>query len=169
MALEPWLYRLALEAIAEMRARMQELEEPVHLEDSRRRQNERASDEAVLQFHQADEGWTRESTIADRRVADPEQNTYSDEMIALVQGALSGVDRTDREAFLLYGIEGFSLNEIASITGRHAEAVRESVERARECVRKAPTVAREFHKDLFVKTRDLGIQIAKENRDDDTG
>ncbi|MGA9529532.1 MAG: sigma-70 family RNA polymerase sigma factor [Terriglobales bacterium] len=153
MALEPWLYRLALEAISEMRARMQELEEPVHLEDSRRRQNERASDEAVLQFHQADEGWTRESTIADRRVSDPEQSTYSDEMTALVQGALSGVDRTDREAFLLYGIEGFSLNEIASITGRHAEAVRESVERARECVRKAPNVAREFHKDLFVKTQ----------------
>ena len=153
MALEPWLYRLALEAIAEMRARMQELEEPVHLEDSRRRQNESASDEAVLQFHQADEGWTRESTIADRRASDPEQNAYSDEIIALVQGALSGVDRIDREAFLLYGIEGFSLNEIASITGRHAEAVRESVERARECVRQTPTVAREFQKDLFVKAR----------------
>jgi RNA polymerase sigma factor (sigma-70 family) len=86
-------------------------------------------------------------------VTDPEQNTYSDEIIALVQGALSGVDRTDREAFLLYGIEGFSLNEIASITGRHAEAVRESVERARECVRQTPTVAREFQKDLFVKAR----------------
>jgi len=34
-------------------------------------------------------------------------------MIALVQAALSGVDRTDREAFLLYGMEGFSLSEIA--------------------------------------------------------
>lgn len=153
MALEPWLYRLALEAIGEMTARVRELEEPVHLQDSRRRQNVQASDEPALQFHQADEGWTRESVIADRRVADPEQTAYSDEMIAIVQSALSGVDRTDREAFLLYGMEGFSLNEIASITGRHPEAVRESVERARDCVRKAPTVAREFHKDLFVKSR----------------
>ncbi len=153
MALEPWLYRLALEAIGEMTARLEEIESPVHLEDSRRRQNVEASDEPALQFHQADEGWTRESSIADRRVADPEQNTYSDEMTALVHSALRGVDRTDREAFLLYGMEGFSLNEIASITGRHAEAVRESVERARDCVRKTPTVAREFQKEHFVKTR----------------
>jgi RNA polymerase sigma factor (sigma-70 family) len=153
MALEPWLYRLALEAIREMMARLEELESSVHLEDSRRKQNVRASDEAVLQFHQPDEGWTRESSIADRRVADPEQGLYSDEVTALVEGALGGVDRTDREAFLLYGIEGFSLNEIASITGRHPEAVRESVERARNCVRKAPAVAREFEKDLFTKHR----------------
>jgi RNA polymerase sigma factor (sigma-70 family) len=145
MTLEPWLYRLALEAIAEMTAHLHE--------DSRRRQNVQASDEAVLQFHQADEGWTRESTIADWRVASPEQNTYSDEMDALVQSALEGVDRIDREAFLLYGIEGFSLTEIASITGRHSEAVRESVQRARECVRNTPNVAREFQKDLFVASR----------------
>jgi RNA polymerase sigma factor (sigma-70 family) len=153
LALEPWLYRLALESIGEMSARLRELEEPVHLEDSRRKQNVQASDEVNLQFHQADEGWTRESTIADSRVADPEQSAYSEEMMALVHGALRDVDRTDREAFLLYGIEGFSLNEVASITGRHPEAVRESVERARDCVRKTPTVARELQKDHFLKTR----------------
>jgi len=153
LALEPWLYRLALEAITEMTARLQELEEPVHLEESRRKQNVQASDEPALQFHQADEGWTRESTIADRRITSPEQSAYSDEMSALVQSALHGVDRTDREAFLLYGMEGFSLNEVASITGRHPEAVRESVERARDCVRNAPSLAKEFQKDLFVKTR----------------
>lgn len=153
MALEPWLYRLALEAIGEMTARLHELESPVALEDSRRPPNVLASDEATLQFHQADEGWTRESAIPDRRVATPEQTTYSDEMVALVQVALEGVDRTDREAFLLYGIEGFSLNEISSITGRHPEAVRESVQRARDCVRNAPSLAREFHQDPFVKAR----------------
>ncbi|MGZ5944665.1 MAG: sigma-70 family RNA polymerase sigma factor [Isosphaeraceae bacterium] len=153
MALEPWLYRLALEAIAEMTARLEELGSSVHLEDSSRRQNVQASDEPALQFHQADEGWTRESVIADRRVANPEQNAYSDEMFALVQAALTGVNRTDREAFLLYGIEGFSLNEIAAITGRHPEAVRESVQRARDCVRSAPSLAKEFNHDLFVKAR----------------
>jgi len=153
LALEPWLYRLALEAIGEMTARLQELDLPVHLEDSGRPQNVEAPDEATLQFHQADEGWTKESVIADRRVASPEQSAYSDEMVALVESALEGVDRTDREAFLLYGIEGFSLNEIASITGRHAEAVRESVQRARDCVRGAPSMVKEFPKELFVRTR----------------
>jgi RNA polymerase sigma factor (sigma-70 family) len=153
MALEPWLYRLGLEAINEMTARLHELDSPVRLEGSRRKQNVQASDEAALQFHQADEDWTRESAIADRRVANPEQTAYSDEVVALVQVALEGVDRTDREAFLLYGIEGFSLDEIASITGRHAEAVGESVQRARECVRNAPIVAREFHRAPFVVAR----------------
>jgi RNA polymerase sigma factor (sigma-70 family) len=155
LSLEPWLYRLALEAMKEMTARLQELESPdaLHLEASRRRQNVQGSDEAALQFHQPDEGWTRESAIPDRRVSTPEQAAYSDEMIALVQAALRGASRTDREAFLLYGIEGFSLNEIAAITGRHVEAVRESVQRARDCVRSAPSIASEFHQELLVKTR----------------
>ena len=79
---------------------------------------------------------------------------------ALVQAALYGVNRTDREAFLLYGMEGFSLNEIASITGRHPEAVRESVQRARECVRNSPPVAREFEKDLVVNSRNAGSRTS---------
>ncbi len=153
LALEPWLYRLALQAMNEMTARLHELESPVYLEDSRRRQNVQASDEVALQFHQPDEGWTRESAIPDRRVSTPEQNASSDQMIALVQAALRGADRTDREAFLLYGMEGFSLDEIAAITGRHVEAVRESVQRARDCVRNSPSIASEFHHELLVKTR----------------
>ena len=149
LALEPWLYRLAMQAMDEMITRLHEVESPVHLEDSRRKQNVLASDEPSLQYHQPDEGWTRESVIPDRRVATPEQATYSDEVIALVEAALRGADRTDREAFLLYGIEGFSLNEIAVITGRHPEAVRESVQRAREQVRNAPSVAHEFSNELL--------------------
>jgi RNA polymerase sigma factor (sigma-70 family) len=153
LSLEPWLYRLALQAMNEMTARLHELESPVHLEESRRRQNVEASDEPGLQFHQPDEGWTRESSIPDRRVSTPEQAAYSDEMIALVEAALRGADRTDRETFLLYGIEGFSLGEIAAITGLHPEAVRESIQRARDCVRRAPSIASEFPQALLVKTR----------------
>jgi RNA polymerase sigma factor (sigma-70 family) len=125
----------------------------VHLEESNRRQNVLASDEPALQFHQPDEGWTRESSIPDRRVSTPEQALYSDEVIALVQAALRGADRADREVFLLYGIEGFSLDEISAITGRPAEAVRVSVERARDCIRMAPSIASEFHNDVLVRTR----------------
>lgn len=152
LALEPWLYRLAMQAMDQMSAHLAEAES-IHLEDSRRRQNVEASDEVSLQYHQPDEGWTRESAIADRRVTTPEQEVYSDEMIALVQAALSGVDRTDREAFLLYGMEGFSLSEIAAITGRHPDAVRESIQRARKCVRSAPSVANEFAKEVVTRTR----------------
>ncbi len=153
LTLEPWLYRLALQAMNEMTKRLEELGSSVHLEDSQRRPNVEASDEPALQFHQPDESWTRESAIPDRRLSTPEQAAYSDEVVALVQAALGGATRTDREAFLLYGIEGFSLGEIAAITGRHLEAVRESVQRARDCVRNAPSIANEFPYELLVKTR----------------
>jgi RNA polymerase sigma factor (sigma-70 family) len=157
MSLEPWLYRLAIQAMNEMTARLEELQSPgtLHLEESSRQPNSEASDEASLQFHQPDERFTQENAIGDRRVSTPEEAAYSDEMTALVQGALSGVDRTDREAFLLYGVEGFSLNEVADITGRHPEAVRESVQRARDCVRTAPSIASEFSHELLVKHRTL--------------
>jgi RNA polymerase sigma factor (sigma-70 family) len=153
LALEPWLYRLALDSMREMSAHLQDVPSSVHLEESRRRQNVQASDESALQFHQPDEGWTRESSIPDRRVSTPEQTLYSDEIIALVQAALRGADRADREVFLLYGIEGFSLDEISAITGRPQEAVRASVERARDHIRMAPSIADEFHNDVLVRTR----------------
>jgi len=153
LTLEPWLYRLAMQAMDEMSASSSEQQSSIHLQEGRRPQNVRASDEPALQFHQPDEGWTRESSIADRRVVSPEQSAYSDEMSGLIEVALRGADRADREAFLLYGMEGFSLPEIAAITGRHPEAVRESIQRARERVRSSPSVAGEFHKELLSKTR----------------
>jgi RNA polymerase sigma factor (sigma-70 family) len=153
LALEPWLYRLAMQVMDEISANADSDTDSIHLEESRRRQNVQGSDEVTLQYHQPDEGWTRESSIADRRITTPEQALYSDEMLALVHTALKEADRTDREAFLLYGMEGFSLPEVASITGRHPEAVRESVERARDLIRNAPSMAHEFPKELLTKTR----------------
>ena len=72
LALEPWLYRLALRAIDELGTPTQDSAGSVHLEDSARVRNVRASDEAELQFHQPDETLTAENVIADRRTATPE-------------------------------------------------------------------------------------------------
>ena len=68
MALESWLYRLAIHAIGDLLARSSDNVVSVHLEDSARMPNVRASDEPELQFHQPDETLTKESVIADRRV-----------------------------------------------------------------------------------------------------
>jgi DNA-directed RNA polymerase specialized sigma24 family protein/ribosome-associated translation inhibitor RaiA len=152
LAIEPWLYHLAIQVMNEMNALSAERESTVHLEDSRRRQNVEASDEPVLQFHQPDEAWTKESSIADWRVTTPEQARYSFEVVSLVQSALKNVDRTDREAFLLYGIEGFSVPEIAAITGRQEQAVQDSIARAAALVRSTPSVAHEFRQLHIKKT-----------------
>jgi RNA polymerase sigma factor (sigma-70 family) len=152
LALEPWLYRLAMRALNDLANDSREITTPVHLEDSARRPNVRASDEPELQFHQPDETLMAESVIADRRVPTPEEVAYSDEMITLVQAALLGMNPADRDAFILYGIEGFSVEEIAAIVDRKPEEVRASIANAREHVRKSPSMANEFRDKLLQNT-----------------
>jgi RNA polymerase sigma factor (sigma-70 family) len=141
LALEPWLFHLALRAIEDLSRRSPESVDSVHFEDSARKRNVHASDEAELQFHQPDETLTGEDIIADRRAATPEDIASSDEMITLVQLALEGVARPDRESFILHAVEGFSMEEIAAITDRKPDDVRSSITTAREHLRHSASLA----------------------------
>ena len=141
LALEPWLYRLAMRAIDQMSSGADEHNGNVHLEDSARKRNVKGSDEPELQFHQPDEAILGETVIADRRVSTPEQIASSDEMLRLVEVALRGTDRSAREAFILYAIEGFTPVEIAAITDRTLDDVRASVSLAQEHLRKSAMFA----------------------------
>lgn len=141
LALEPWLYRLAMHAIDQMASGTDEHNGNVHLEDSARKRNVKGSDEPELQFHQPDEAILGETVIADRRVSTPEQIASSDEMLRLVEVALRGTDRSAREAFILYAVEGFTPDEIAAITDRSLDDVRASVTVAQEHLRKSAMFA----------------------------
>ncbi len=149
LALEPWLYRLALHAIGDLAAHDHEEVPSVHLEDSARRQNVRASDEPVLQFHQPDETLTEENVIPDRGTATPEDIADNDEMVTLVQYALEGLDRNDREVFLLHGIEGFTIEEISAITDRKPDDIQSSIAVAREHLRRSAPIASRFKERLL--------------------
>jgi DNA-directed RNA polymerase specialized sigma24 family protein/ribosome-associated translation inhibitor RaiA len=138
LALEPWLYRLAMRALDEIASQEREGNGNVHLEESVRKRNVKASDEAELQFHQPDETFSEETVIADKRVSTPEQIASCDEMLRLVEGALRGADRRAREAFILYAVEGFTDDEIAVITDRTPDDVRASVAVAQELLKKSP-------------------------------
>jgi RNA polymerase sigma factor (sigma-70 family) len=144
LALEPWLYRLAQRSLDDLANGSWELASSVHLEDSTRTPNVKASDEAELQFHQPDEVMLEENVIPDRRIATPEQAAYSDEVFKLVEAAMSGMQLPQREAFLLYGVEGFSVEETAAILDLPPEDVRLCIANAREHVRKFPSLAHEF-------------------------
>jgi DNA-directed RNA polymerase specialized sigma24 family protein/ribosome-associated translation inhibitor RaiA len=144
LALEPWLYHLAMRALDELSRPDGTNGSAVHLEDSARKQNVRASDEPELQFHQPDEAVTEETIIADGRVATPEQIVGSDEMMRLIASALRDVSPVDREAFLLHAIEGFGIDEISSITGIPPDLVLNSVSAARAHLRQSPTLVRQF-------------------------
>jgi RNA polymerase sigma factor (sigma-70 family) len=141
LALEPWLYHLAIRAIDDLISQAEDSISDIHLEVSARTQNVSASDEPWLQFHQPDETLTEENIIPDRGVATPEEIAYSNEMIDLLQFALRRASRSDREAFILHAIEGFTVDEIASITDRKPELIRSSIGAARETVRRSMSQA----------------------------
>jgi RNA polymerase sigma factor (sigma-70 family) len=144
LALEPWLYRQALRALDQLSHAEESNGNAIHLEDSARRPNVKASDEAELQFHQPDESITGETVIPDARVATPEQIMASDELLRLIASALRDLGSEPREAFILHAMEGFTVDEIVAITGQSAERVLTYVSLARDHLRKAPGLATQF-------------------------
>ena len=145
LALEPWLYRLALRALDDLTRTDESDGHAVHLEDSARPRNVKGSDEPELQFHQPDESITGATVIPDVRIATPEQILASDEMLRLIASALRDLGSAPREAFILHALEGFSVEEIVAITGHSPGLIRAFISAARDHLRKAPGLAREFH------------------------
>jgi RNA polymerase sigma factor (sigma-70 family) len=129
--IEPWLYRLAREAIDQVSADDGDTGD-VPLDRHHGTQNVQASDEARLQFHQPDEKLLEEDFIADGHAGNPEEMMARGELIKLVQLALRDSRRADREAFILYAVEGFDQEEIAAITGHTLEEVGTSIRKSRE-------------------------------------
>jgi DNA-directed RNA polymerase specialized sigma24 family protein len=144
LALEPWLYRLALQSLRKLSSQDESNGNAVHLEDSARPRNVKGSDEAELQFHQPDEMFTGETIIPDDRVATPEQIIASDETLTLIASSLRDLGAERREAFVLYALEGFEIDEIAAITSRPAENVLASVSIARDHLKGVPGLSRQF-------------------------
>ncbi len=141
--IEPWLYRLASEAIDRISASDGD-QRDIPLERSHGTQNVQASDESRLQFHQPDEKLLEEDTIADGHAGNPEEMTARGELIAVVQLALRDAQRPDREVFILYAVEGFAEEEIATITNHTLEEVHASIRKARQHLQRALPI-----KDLF--------------------
>ena len=103
MKLEPWRYKLAKQAMHRL-----------GLEN------------------QGERYVAQENVIPDPAGDTPEELAARRELISLVETTLRNAGRNEREAFILYTIEGFTLEEIADITNRSVEEVRASIRRARE-------------------------------------
>ncbi|HEY3929982.1 MAG TPA: sigma-70 family RNA polymerase sigma factor [Candidatus Koribacter sp.] len=136
LRLEPWLYRLSIEAVDRL-ARADGSGGNVPLDHPESLREESGSDENVLQFHQPDDDLSSRSITANEQIASPEDLAAKDEMITLVERTLRDAGRQEREAFILYTIEGFTVDEIADITQRSAEEVKKGVHSAREHLKKA--------------------------------
>jgi RNA polymerase sigma factor (sigma-70 family) len=141
IALEPWLYRLSRSAMDRLGNQLDSGEHSVRLHEADRRPVADVDNEEMLQFYHPDESVTNENLIADRRGSTPEDDASRDELMAMVERALRDATPDQREAFLLFTLEGFRLAEIASIMEHTSEQVQHDIKVAREHLRRSLVAA----------------------------
>ena len=131
MRLEPWLYRLALEAIDRLASSNGD-EGRISLERGSATEEAHKTGEPSAQFDEPEEPVYVESAIVDSTAQTPEDLAARNELIERVERSLRDAGRNQREAFILYTIEGFTIDEIADITSHSAEQVRADIRSARD-------------------------------------
>jgi RNA polymerase sigma factor (sigma-70 family) len=136
MRLEPWLYRLAVDAIGHLASGNGD-EGRMPLQRSPENGEARTTDEPVADFSQPEERLYVENAIVDSTGQSPEDIAARNELIELVERSLRDAGRDQREAFILYTIEGFTVEEIADITTHPPQQVRTHISAAREHLQKA--------------------------------
>jgi RNA polymerase sigma factor (sigma-70 family) len=130
--LEPWLYKLANQAIDRLSAPSGDgYTIPVE------RSTEKQQFRNTLRARQKDAFLYDENAIGDADSDNPEELAARSELISLVENTLREAGRNELETFILYTVEGFTLEEIADITGLNVSQVRESIANARERLRQS--------------------------------
>jgi RNA polymerase sigma factor (sigma-70 family) len=152
LSLESWFYRLALQAIRRL-AQANADTANVSLDAPAGVQNVTGSDENLLQYHQPDDSLQEESVIRDQNVRTPEEIVASEEMVAQLDFVLHEVKAEDREAFVLYALEGFTVEEIAKITDKSPDRIRKSIHHARERIQQKLPPQNELRRSLLRHSR----------------
>jgi RNA polymerase sigma factor (sigma-70 family) len=149
---EGWFHRMALQAIRRLVHDNADIAN-ISLDAPAGIQNVTGSDENVLQYHQPDDSLPEESVIRDENVRTPEEIMAGDEMVAQLDVVLRGVHSNDREAFVLFTLEGFTVDEISRLAGRSTEQVRQSIHHARTHIQQKLPMQNQLRKSLLHHSR----------------
>ena len=149
---ESWFHRLALQAIRRLIHDNADTGN-ISLDAPAGIQNVTGSDENVLQYHQPDDSLPEESVIRDQNVRTPEEIMAGDEMVAQLDLVLREVQPQDREAFVLFTLEGFTVEEIARLMDRQVEQIRQSVQHARTHIQQKLPSQNELRRSLLHHSR----------------
>jgi RNA polymerase sigma-70 factor (ECF subfamily) len=84
-----------------------------------------------------DQSCTGEHLMAQHPHVDPEQQTQTRELHALLEWAIDGLPDGAREVFVLREVEGLSTLEVADLLGVSQDAVKTRLSRARAALRRA--------------------------------
>src|SRR5947209_3287130 len=104
-------------------------------------------------YHQPDDTMPEESIIPDENVRTPEEIVSSEEMVAQLDFILHGLRPEDREIFVLYTLEGFTVEEIARITDLSPDRIPKSIQSARAAVQQKLPPQNEFRRSLLRHSR----------------
>jgi RNA polymerase sigma factor (sigma-70 family) len=149
---ENYFHRLALRAIRQLITDNADVAE-VSLDAGVGIQNVTGSDENVLQFHQPDDRLKAENLIPDSGSRTPEEIFAGEEMVSQLDEVLHEVSAKDREAFILFTLEGFTVEEIARLADRPPHDVRQSIHLARERIQKTLPEPNDFRRSLLQRSR----------------
>lgn len=127
MRLEPWLYSLAVDAIEHL-ANSDSGRGNVPLEHPQDPEYE-GDDQNAVEFVNNEDDLSILRPMS--HVASPEDLAAKDEMITLIERILRDAGPRELESFILFTVEGFTIEEIADITHLPEEEVRRSVHSAR--------------------------------------
>jgi len=152
LSIESWFYRLALKAIRHLGESNADTAN-VSLDAPAGVQNVTGSDENVLQYHQPDDALHEESVIPDDNVRTPEEIVSSEEMVTQLDFVLRELRPQDREVFVLYTLEGFTIDEISRITDLPADRIPKSIHNARTIVQQKLPPQNEFRRSLLRHSR----------------
>jgi RNA polymerase sigma factor (sigma-70 family) len=152
LSTESWFHRLAVQAIRRLVHDNADTAN-ISLDAPAGIQNVTGSDENVLQYHQPDDSLPEGSIIRDESVRTPEEIMAGDEMVAQLDVVLSGVKSGDREAFVLYTLEGFTVEEISRLAGRTGEQVRQSIHDARAHIQQKLPAQNQLRESLLHHSR----------------
>lgn len=149
---ENYFQRLALRAIRQLMNDNADVAE-VSLDASAAVPNVTGSDESMLQYHQPDDRVNGENLIPDSGSRTPEEIFASEEMSAQLDSALHHVGARDREAFILFTLEGFTIEEIARLSDRPHDDIRQSIHHARERIQKTLPEQNDLRQSLLQRSR----------------
>jgi RNA polymerase sigma factor (sigma-70 family) len=152
LPLESWFHRLAVQAIRRLIHSNADIA-TISLDAPAGIQNVTGSDENVLQYHQPDDSLPEESIIRDENVRTPEEIMAGDEMVDQLNIVLREVQTQDREAFVLFTLEGFTVDEISRLAGRPPDQVRKSIHDARTHIRQKLPTQNQLRKSLLHHSR----------------
>jgi len=140
VAIEAWLFQLARRAIDRIKRESSSDDRDIALQSNERKLNENSGDDdALRQFDFDADTVTAANSLADNS-ATPEEIFANDEVIGMVQTALHQAQPEDREAFILFTLEGFTIRELSAITDRKEEDIRKSIRAASEVLKRGMRV-----------------------------